>query len=522
MVIRDWLIIALLLLTARQGWAADAFIQLELDTETTYLNGSVILNVSATGLQDDLSMAALDNLPMNRRYTAGNHLRVHDGKLVQFASWRIELMPQETGRFVIGPLTAGEVVSNTLTLDVLEGEPTVWAMPEETVQLETKISSSSVYSQEMLVYEAVLKHRYPLLTYHFELPDFHGFRVYPDIVEKRTWESGGEGWRRIHWRYLLFPDQSGEITIGTMHASGQVIKSRWERADFERESRTHELTILAPPDSQHWWLPAASLELKESWDENPPQLMLGHTSKRILEIYATGVSASQLPEIDVPETRGLEIQLLSQNREEALIDGQLRASARFEYEVRPVSATPVFMDTLRLRWWSTTERSHQTAIIPARRLDVAMPDRQSLIDAYRAGLSWRQRLESSMGFNLPPGYMLVGGALGLLSLLYLASQLLPAVMHRKRENTHRRKATAPLLRALKQHDLETSVRWLNEKALGHQLNDSGQHLQITLNQALLQTAAPSAEEWRHWLNTARTSHLFIDSTAVRDDKLPTL
>ena len=510
------LIFLLLLLCTDRLWAeaVDPFILLELESDTTYLDGSVILNVSSTGLRDELSLSALDNLPLQRRETIGSYLRVHEGKLMEFATRRIELMPEESGDFVLGPLTAGEVESNVLTLHVLEGAPEQWSMPDNLVQLSTNITPASGYAQQMLLYEAILRYRYPLASEQFTLPDFAGFRVYPVEQEKRLWEQQGEGWRSIHWRYLLFPEQSGKLTVGPVTASGETIKSRWQRTRFERHSDPITLEIHPPAIGTGWWLPARKVDLKESWSNEPPQLLLGQSIRRRLEVTAENVSAQQIPEMVMRETRGLNLSLVNTQREESIRDGRIVAKAVFEYEILPTSATPIFMDTIRLPWWDTHTNLAETALIPARRLDVAMPDHEELVNAYRKGLSWRERLETSLNIRLPASGWWIFGGLAFISALYLGVQT--TASKRRFMPTSQRE----LHRALQRRQLDAATRWLNRASRSGLLNNDGEWLKTQLNAALINAEEVNRSRWKQWQEIAK--HVQILPEKTTPETLPPL
>lgn len=496
MVIRCLLVLSFGLFTGHL-WAksTDPFISLELESDTSFVDGSVILNVSSTGLFDELSLSALNSLPMKRRETIGTHLRVHQGKLVEFATRRIELMPQQAGIYTIGPLTSGSIESNILTLTVLEVVPEVWKMPDELLQLEAHVTPTDGFSQQMLTYEASLKHRYPLASHQFKLPDFKGFRVYPVHEEQRTWENKGEGWRTIHWKYLLFAERSGVHTIAPLSLSGEMIKSSWQRAEFQRQTPSIELQIAPPAMGKTWWLPAANVEIQESWSQEPPRLNLGQSIQRRLHITAKGASAQQIPELALPTTRGLDIRLLSQEREESIQEGVIYSSVTLEYDVRPTSATPIFMDTVRLPWWNTETQTAKTALLPARRLDVALPEREDLVDAYLKSLNWKQRLETRLSVTLPSTTWLLLALAALASALYLVGhRLLPLPPLTLRHRAEQKQ----LRQALHRHDLNAALAWLNDAHHSERLNDEGKELSQLLNQRAVSTTNIDEDQWQAW------------------------
>ena len=498
--VRVALLLLLLLLNWTPSYAKEPprFISIELENNQVYLNDSVMLHVVSTGLLEELSFEALDALPFERRETIGSYLRVYEGKITEFATRRIELIPQQVGQFAIGPLSAGAISSETLNLQVLEGTPQAWDMPPDAVQLETRLSSTTPYAQQMLVYEATLRHRYPLQVADFVVPAFPGFRVVADKVEKRIWHD--DGWRTIEWRYLLFPEKTGLVRIAPMQATGTAARSRWETARFVREDSGFELEVRSPP-AVSWWLPATTLTLTDHWSRPLNQLQVGQAVTRSLTVLAEGVSAAQLPNISMPSIDGAEVKLVNTDRGEQFEGDSLSARLKLEFEVVPQRAGALATAPINLSWWSIAEDKAQSATVPPRRLLAALPSRSDLLNAYQSVRS-QQPSPAQMLRHVPAAAVAL---LLVLSLTYLSVRWMqPNLIRRGPEKQHRQ-----LRSALKKRDLNCALQVLSGAARRGQLSEAGQSVRDSIAEATLSAQKVPDSRWQDWKTAARKTPLFV-------------
>ncbi|MDO6459722.1 hypothetical protein Q4485_03350 [Granulosicoccaceae sp. 1_MG-2023] len=493
--------------------ADPAFIHLELDNRQIYLDGSVMLHLTATGLQAPINYEALDALPFIRRETIGNYLRMYEGKVTEFATRRIELIPEQAGTFNIGPLSAGAIQSNQLQLQVLDGKPQAWDMPPEAVQLQTRVSTTRPYAQQMLVYEATLRHRYPLLSFSADVPAFDGFRVIADKVEKRIWHD--DGWRTVQWRYLLFPETAGPHRIPALHVRGRTGKSRWETAGFERSGKPVEIVAAAPP-AGHWWLPAEALTLSDHWSRATDELVVGQAVTRSITILAEGVSAAQLPEISPAAVDGAQLRLTGQDRGEQFSEDTLSARLKLDFELIPQKAGVLTTPAIQLRWWDTKNDRAQQTLIPPRRLVAGLPGRADLVAAYKATHT-PSAAKRPAADTLPVALAATGLLLSLGYLLWAHSPAGGRLRHRRAGADER-----ALRRALRANSADQALRLLNRAALARRLSPAGVHLRRQIAAA---TAAPGHADWPGWLHTARRGKLFQaaqTSHGAADKDLPPL
>jgi len=372
------------LLTPSTAYAqSSARITLLSQTRDVYLGDVVVLDIESTGLLAPLDVDALKAMPEFLRETTGTRIAVVGGKVVEINIRRMEFSPTQNGVLFLGPLygesTAGRVSSNTIDVAVRDAPTTQWQPTDSDLQSSITFSNVQPMVGEQVLVDIKLKHTHQIANENIALPGFDDFDVIPVIEQRRTIEADGR-WRQILWRYLIHPKHSGEISIGNLSWTGTMIKSRAQRGDFNHAPTATEINVLpAPADRPDWWLPATSVRLSDEWSKDVRTLSAGDEIIRTITLTAHHVLGSQLPDIAPYPTRALTSTLIRTNREHQLNNDHTVATASFEYRMVAQSPIPVFLDTVRVQWWDVREGTHREAILPARRINVGLPDRADLL-----------------------------------------------------------------------------------------------------------------------------------------------
>lgn len=398
------LILALLMLVAQAVSIAGAsarpqpFIEMILETQEAFLGDSVIVEVRWSGLTDPVDFSPLNRDADIVRETAGTRIAVMQGEVVEIASRRIELLPRRIGRLTLGPLQSGGVASNQVAIDITEAVTRDWAPGPDDIRLEQRVSEANPYVQQQLVLDIELRTRHPIFDETVTLPALDGFRAIPIFEQRRTLDEADGGWSLIAWRYLLFPQHSGLISIAGIKVSGTAAKSRAERGRFDLAAPETKLDVRPSAfGAGAWWVAARELRLRDHWSVDPTKLSAGDEVERTITVEAVGMMPEQIPDVEPGETRGLTITRLGVDRNVKIVDDVALATADFRYRVRALSPVPVFLDTVRVRWWNTMENHADDAIIPARRIDIAVPDRAALVDAALSRESAWDRMLAAAG-----------------------------------------------------------------------------------------------------------------------------
>lgn len=375
--------VALLASAAARAAPLEPGITLRTEERSIYLGDGVTVEVEAVGLSEPLDLAPLGRDAELVRETGGTRIGVVGGRVVEIRTHRLELLPRAEGTAFFGPLSGesigGTVRSNALAVTVLPPPRIDWRPEAGDAEIRFAIAPKRPVVGERVLAELVLRHRHRIADETIELPVFAGFDVLPLIERRRTLVEAEDGaWREITWRWLLFPSRSGELAIDPVLWRGEMIRSRTRRGRFERRLVPAALAV-APAATDGWWLPASTVRLEESWSEDPRELDAGEEIVRSLTLVADGVLASHLPRVLPLESRTIRSTPIGERREQTVADGRVTARATFDYRLRATSPVPVFLDTVRVNWWDTGARAAREAIVPARRINVGLPERADLL-----------------------------------------------------------------------------------------------------------------------------------------------
>ena len=407
---------------------------LSIDSDTIYLGDSVVIEMEAVGILDIVDISSLFKDADLLRESSGTRIAVIQDRVMEVKLRRMEFIPRQEGQISFGPLQAdsidGEVTSNTVAVNVLPAITTQWQPDSDDLQISFTLSDTSglsgsaaqqapftAYVGQHIIADISLKHKYPIADEQLTLPDFDGFDILPEYEMRRTvqimeaaeTDSGedsasvtGEGtdrganegtgndtdsgtdaeldsWRVIEWRYHLFAQRSGMQKIDGIVWRGLAIRSRTQRAEFVKQIPLQRLNIKPSAENVKWWLPASRLSLSDSWSKDPRELSAGDEVFRTITLTASDVLASHLPTIEPLESRAITSTAIEQTRDQTLSDGHIEATATFKFRLVAQSPIPVFLDTVRVPWYDPEESTLREAIIPARRINIGLPERADLL-----------------------------------------------------------------------------------------------------------------------------------------------
>jgi hypothetical protein len=126
-----------------------------------------------------------------------------------------------------------------------------------------------------------------------------------------------------------------------------------------------------PAEAASPWLPAASLELADEWDDASPRFEVGEPVARRLVIMAVGLTSAQLPSLPIETTEGVQMYPGAERTEDLQGSAGPIALRTQEVTLVPTRAGPLTLPEIRLPWWDTGSDVARVAVIPARTIEVA-------------------------------------------------------------------------------------------------------------------------------------------------------
>lgn len=244
-----------------------------------------------------------------------NFYVIPNGSGHQSGEWmekRFQLGPKRAGMLQVPALTATrdgrQFTSQPFTIGV---SATPGDVDDARLWIETKVDRNTAWQRQQLVYSFSVFSTNDMVTPRLSLPDFSGFNVEPvqeNVHEDRVMK--GIKVHVIHYKYLLFPQQAGDLAIGgpTMRATllqtEMKIKDHAGQASFGDQRRIlrpkiahgqiqHIKVQLLPAAAQT--LPVGKLSIQSGLSGNSG--FAGEPLTWTVTLHGLGMSAVSLPDI---------------------------------------------------------------------------------------------------------------------------------------------------------------------------------------------------------------------------------
>ena len=304
--------------------------------------------------------------------------------------WIIELEPKQPGTYTLGPISVGQHQTQPVELTVLPPNNPAAHHSGEAVFIELSLSPQAPYVQQQLILTVQLFLNVDLVEGSLTAPAPHD-----TLVEKLgddiqyTIRRGTASYRVIERRYALFPQRSGTFTIPPVHFQGRaespaqgnqpLFDSFFRQGKrIQAASEALVLDVRPPADTfsgQHW-LPAKKLSVAEI-SQIPDKHEVGKPVTLQLKLAATGLTATQLPPVDLPTSESYRI-YPDKAQPETTFDGtDIQSVVTRRFAIIPTREGEIEIPGIAINWWNTDNDQMETASLPPRLIQVSDPLRHS-------------------------------------------------------------------------------------------------------------------------------------------------
>ncbi|MCQ9426148.1 BatD family protein [Pseudomonas sp. LJDD11] len=322
-----------------------------------------------------------------------NSLTTLDGNSQANTRWLITLLPRHTGSVEIPPVQLGQSRTQPVLLQVLPGDAQEPGSELAPVFIEASLDQDSVYVQAQAVLTLRIYHSVSL----FDDSSLSPLQLPEARIEKlgdsRTYEKLINGIRHgvIETRYAIYPQQSGLLKIPALVFSATQAQSPSAASPGQQQApnpygpqpgkalqvSSAEISLKVKARPELWpadkpWLPASSVNLEESWNPDTTTVQAGDSLTRTLTLKVEGLSASQLPPLQIPDLPGVrrypdQPQLTNQPGERGLTGSRKESEA-----LVPGRAASLELPAVEVTWWNTREDHIEHTSLPARTLQVSV------------------------------------------------------------------------------------------------------------------------------------------------------
>lgn len=362
--------------------AADARLTASVDRTEIAMGESLRLTILGDDGEDpdDIDLRAIERqFDILGRSSSTRAQRIN-GQNTVTRTLELELAPLSEGIATIPTLSADGRQTTPIAIKI---KPMAQVAPgDERVLFAAQTSETSVYVQQQIILTVTLQQSVQLENR--AISDLQIDQAVLQPLEQRSYQrqAGGRLWQVTELRWAIFPERSGQLTVPALTFSArEVLPGRsllGARLGGRVSLSTEEmvLTIKSVPEEFQGatWLPAADLQLSESWSSDPSALSLGDSPTRTVTVVAEGLQGSQLPTLNDLRGRqpaGLrlypDLETTDQRETNSGIVGE-----RVQRDALVASETGQWeLPSIEIHWWNTVTDQPEVARIPARQLAVS-------------------------------------------------------------------------------------------------------------------------------------------------------
>jgi len=373
-----------------------AAVQASIDRPVVYDGESFTLVISSDAKRRDKPDFSLLEKDFYIQGTGSSQqVQMINGVTTAKTSWTVTLQAKAIGQFHIPSLRIGKELTNPIQVTVAAPPEASSAMDGQHIFIETEVASSEkpIYLQQQILYTVRLVFDRPILDGSLSEPAPENALIEQLGKNNRyTSQRNGKSFTVIERRYAIFPEKSGELVIPPLRFTGSLVSDAAGRRSpsridpnmrrffggdpfagvFDRgrpvtlRGKAVSLDVLPRPASYSasHWLPAAGLELEDSWAEQPPEFKVGEPVSRTISIKAKGLLATLLPKLEIAEVDGVSVypeQPVTESRTDGTwVYGQSNQSMSY----MPTRAGALVVPELQLSWWDTQAGVERTAVLP--------------------------------------------------------------------------------------------------------------------------------------------------------------
>ncbi|MFK8083755.1 MAG: BatD family protein [Granulosicoccus sp.] len=361
--------------------AQDVSVRAELSASTITRDESVVLTITATGIDAELDVSSLATdfnvVGRSSSRQMGTVIGANNQAVTtSVVSWALELLPKGEGIFTVPAVKVGDYETQLLSL-------TVNAVPQgakRDIFLEASVDSDSPWVQSQVVMTLRVYQAIEIIDGGLDIPEAD------DLVVERIGEDtrsrevrDGREYSVTERRFALFPQKSGPITIDPVTLSVTVPAEPDRVRGFfsptrklSRSSDSITLDVQArPPSGTGWWLPARKVSLQARWQGDPQSAQVDQPLTRTIVMRAEGVLESQLPQISIPAIDGLSLYAEDPQLAMGIADSGLVSEQQINWALIPQRSGTLTLPAISVEWFNTLTGQVESSELPAETIEVS-------------------------------------------------------------------------------------------------------------------------------------------------------
>jgi hypothetical protein len=316
-------------------------------------------NVNFDALSDDFFMG---------RPSFSSSVNILNGTRRDSSVWTIAIAPQRLGRLTIPSFDVDGVTTAPITLTVTMDDQTPSA--DELIEVRTQIGKAELYPKESTTLDArIIVKVDPRMLQNPSLSDPIASGLHVSAMgEPKQYQAVMDGVEVliVDQSYRVTAKQSGDYTIVAPTLRGGVLygSQRGSTKILSLDAKAPEVTLSVLPIPKNYngiWLPTPSLTAAQTWmldngesvTSNSVSVQTGDALTRTLSVTAQGVSAEQMPELNIRYPNAFRVY-----PEKPSFTDNDDGSVTMTLKQVLIAKSPqvVTLPSVEIQWWDTTSK----------------------------------------------------------------------------------------------------------------------------------------------------------------------
>ena len=309
-----------------------------------------------------------------------NSISIINGEYQRSVKWTLQLMAKQVGEYMIPAIRFDQERSKPFQIKVLPSS--LASVPHDQLVLEMLVDKPEVYVQSQVIVTLRLLSATNVSAYNFgDISTDNLDVVIEPLGDERQYQTriADKSYLVLEKQFALFPQQAGRLGLEPLMAEVRLpsssafdpFRTGGEIKRLRSQPVFIEVEPIPPEFAGSYWLPATGLELREAWQSDLDNLVAGEPITRSLTLVASGLTAAQLPELELAQIDGIKQypdQPVLQNRR-----SNQGISGKREQKVAliPGAGGTYRVPEISLSWWNLETGKPETATIPAREISVS-------------------------------------------------------------------------------------------------------------------------------------------------------
>lgn len=377
-------LISLLLLLSLSLTAHATTITARTDRNPVGVNESFTLTFSASGSVD----GEPDFGPLKKDFdilsqSSGSNISIINGNYSRTTTWTLTMMAKQQGSFTIPSIAFGSDQSPAIRITV-NAASSAAPSGNSDVFMEMDTSTHKTWAQSQIILTVRLLSAINISNYGMSDLKISDLDTVVEPLSKKASQyqttRGGRTYLVIERKYALFPQKAGTLHIPAQSAQVQTASAGGSFFDpfpgmgktLRARSRALDITVQPQPAGfkGNTWLPSSEVQLVEEWSPNPPTFKVGEPVTRSITLFADGVTAAQLPNLQTYNIPGIKTYpdqpLLKDNKQsDGIIGGRTEKVA-----LMPTRAGTYTLPEINIPWFNTKTGKTEVAHIAQRTIKV--------------------------------------------------------------------------------------------------------------------------------------------------------